>query len=54
MYTLALKQKYVTDDISKLCDYDYTTVSDEKHHPFTHDEINLIRNTSPSPEKIWF
>ena len=51
MYTLALKQKYVTDDISKLCDYDYTTVSDEKHHPFTHDEINLIRNTSPSPEK---
>lgn len=51
MYTLALKQKYVTDNISILCDYDYTTKSDEKHHPFTHDEINLIRNAPSSPEK---
>lgn len=42
MYTLALKKKYVEDDLSSLCDYDFTKSKEEKHKPFTMEERQKI------------
>ncbi len=48
MYRLAIKKGYVEKDISAHCDYDYTNTSEQKHRPFTHEEIELISNAPQS------
>lgn len=44
MYDLALKKRYLSEDISKLCDYEYREGTDSIHSPFTRDEIQLLMN----------
>lgn len=51
MYTLCLKKKYVNEDLSLLCDYDYKQNTIEKHIPFTKHEINIIYNDNPSADR---
>lgn len=54
MYTLCLKKKYTTEDLSLLCDYDYKQSTTEKHIPFTKREISVIYNDNPSDDRDMF
>lgn len=51
MYNLGLKKKYVDEDLSKLCDYDFTETHVEIHTTFTKEEIKKIYNDAPSPSR---
>lgn len=51
MYKLGLKKKYVEDDLSQLCDYDFKETSNEIHMPFSQEEIRLIYNDAPSADR---
>lgn len=44
MYKLGLKKKYIEEDLSQLCDYDFTDTGDTIHTPFSKDEIRAIYN----------
>lgn len=48
MYTYSIKKKYVNEDISKLCDFDFTPPVEEIHTPFTREEISLIHADAES------
>lgn len=51
MYNLGLKKKYVDEDISRLCDYDYKSPEEEIHAPFTGDEIRAIISDPPGDSR---
>lgn len=51
MYKLALKKKYVNEDLSQLCDYDFKEPTEDIHTPFSKQEIEKIFNDAPSPAR---
>lgn len=51
MYNLGLKKKYVDEDLSQLCDYDFTETQEEIHTPFSKEEIRIIYDDVPSPSR---
>lgn len=51
MYSLGLKKKYVNEDLSQLCDYDFTESDNNIHSPFSKMEIQTIYNDAPSDER---
>lgn len=51
MYKLALKKKYVDENLSQLCDYDFKEASEEIHTTFSKEEIRAIYNDTPSADR---
>lgn len=51
MYKHGMKKKYVTEDLSQLCDYDFKKADEEIHAPFSKDEIRAIYSDKQSDER---
>lgn len=51
MYKQALKKKYVAEDLSVLCDYDFKKTGLDIHSPFSRNEIQAIYDDVPSEER---
>lgn len=51
MYKHGLKKKYVTEDLSQLCDYDFKKADEEIHTPFSKNEIQTIYDDEQSDER---
>lgn len=51
MYKLGIKKKYVNEDLSQLCDYDFKETTEEIHTPFSKEEIQTIYKDSPSDNR---